>query len=802
MQILQQLLTVCAGLALLCLTACNTISPDAALTASEDGRTYILSADDGRRLKITAHGDAMIRLQSVKPGEKFTPDDRYEMVLTHDWDGALQLSEPTDTRYVFSTGKIDVKIDRETLRASFQAVGDDAPLLEEITPVQWSGTQISAHFAVDDTEHFTGLGHSFYGREASLDLRGQRVSRNYGGEQIEQAPLIVPFYMSSKGYGVFLNSTFPNEFSFGANGQYTFGIDGHGFGGQMDYFFIAGPSFPEMLDNYTQLTGRPRLPMKSMFGLQLSDKGHDHTTPTPSDEAWWRSTITAHRAAGFPLDHVVNDNRWRAAGGQRCVSKLAWDSERYPDPAAYGTWLEEEGLVITLDFNRCIAKYTEGWRPEFNLPTPGSVDFSDSAPDLTNPDFRKWFWSAFYENALDPSRDFPGDALWIDEFDEQGAAPLDQILHNGASSAEMRNYWFFLIAKSLVQEGWDQSGIQNRPFVWVRGMTAGAQRYATLWSGDIYPNYDDMQGQIRAMQLAGLSGFPFWGHDAGGFYDWDAGLGPDETLYQQWGMALGAFSPIWKPHGMGQSRWPLDRSEAAQETALRFSRLRYELMPYTYTMAHRAAETGTPIIRPMMFDAPQSDEAWARDLQFMWGDSLLIAPQTNASGTVDVWLPEGDWYEFNTLEGIMGNQTLTLDVSPETLPIYAKAGSIIPFRDYAQSTAFIDKSHLGLTVFRGQDGRFELIEDDDRTEAYRQGAVRRTEISYDDAEGRLLISADGDYAGAVAERRYTVQFVGGHDISSGTINGEPSTLTRQGTAVTLQIPAHSVDQVLEIMIGP
>ena len=119
-------------------------------------------------------------------------------------------------------------------------------------------------------------------------------------------------------------------------------------------------------------------------------------------------------------------------------------------------------------------------------------------------------------------------------------------LGNGHLWGEMKNYYPFLIAKSLVQEGWDkQLAPARRPFVWVRGMTAGAQRYATLWTGDIKPTNEDMRSQIIAMQLAGLSGFPFEGHDAGGFYDWDSKKGPDENLYKRWSMAMGCFSPFW-----------------------------------------------------------------------------------------------------------------------------------------------------------------------------------------------------------------------------------------------------------------
>lgn len=758
----------------------------------------MLIANDGRKMRITAYGSNMVRIQRVQPGQSFYADDHYEMVESHNWEGKLSLTMLENGQMQFSTAKVQVRVDPESFVSSFLQNGE--VILAELHPVTRQENLSTIEFIYDDSEHFSGLGHGYYGRESSLDLRGKVIERNYGKEQIEQAPLIVPFYLSSKGYGVFLNSMFSNRFNFGTEGRYQMSINDHGFGGQLDYFFIAGPKLTRVLDNYTQLTGRPRLPSKSMFGLQLSDKGHDHNSPTPSDEKWWKSKITEHRQAGFPLDHVVNDNRWRAAGGKRCESKIEWDKERYPDPKAYADWLSENGLVTTLDFNRCIGQFSEGWQTSFNLPQTGKIDFKQSAPDLTNPQFQDWFWQVFYDKSLNPDLDYPGDALWIDEFDEQGGAPKDMLLANGLSSAEMRNYWFFLIAKSLVGEGWDKSDIRKRPFVWVRGMTAGAQRWATLWSGDIYPNYQDMEGQIRAMQMAGLSGFPFWGHDAGGFFDWDKGLGPDEAMYQQWALAFGSFAPIWKPHGMGTSRWPLDRSQASQRVAKYYSELRYGLMPYLYSAAHQAASTGLPMARPMMLEHQNEKEAWLFDLQYYWGESMLVAPMTADEGNKKIWLPEGKWYRYASNQWIEGGQVLTEPVETGTLPIFVKQGAILPKRKFAHSTAFIDKQHLDIDVYVGKDGEFVLMEDDDITEQYRTHAqLRRTRMQLKQANRTFIIYASsGSFNGAPESRSYQLSFYGLEEPANIMLNGRPVKSSFKNKVLIVEIPAQSVNKSLEV----
>lgn len=744
-----------------------------AASHAASGRSVVITDASGTRLRITPYGRIAVRLQAVRAGEDFFADDRYEMVESHDHGGRFDVKATSSTLRLTQPGGLSLSVDLDTLAVSYADGG--ATLLREQGGVRWEaaeqGGRIVRSFEPDAGEHFTALGHGYFGRADSVDLKGQRLGRNYGRQQLDQAPLIVPFYLSSKGYGVFLNSSAQNFFDFGREGRYELGIDA----GRMDYFVIKGPQPADVLRHYIELTGKPRLPPKAMFGLALSDKGHDHDSPTPSDEAWWKQKVQAHRAAGLPLDHLVNDNRWRAGGGRRCESRMAWDRGRYPDPAEYARWLKANGLVMTLDINRCIAQFSKGWQPAFNIPQAPGVDFASSAPDLTNAAFRHWFWHIFFSQSLDPRLAYPGDALWIDEFDEMGAAPDAMPLADGRSFGEMRNYWFFLIAKALVQQGWDRAGLKQRPYVWVRGMTAGAQRYASLWSGDIKPSDEEMKQQVRGMQLAGLSGFPFWGHDAGGFYDWDAKRGPDAGLYERWAMGLGSFAPIWKPHGMGPSRWPLDRTAPEQAAAARFARVRYELMPYTYSAAREAASSGLPMARALLLAYPQEPEAWKRDLQYLWGPDLLVAPNTTPGQDTPVWLPPGLWYDWwRPAQPIISSAGGSVVTSPwtEALPVYVKAGALIVRQTPAPSTAFADAGRLRLDVYTGADGEATLLEDDGMTENYRRGQSLSTRIRYSDGSTRLQISgAQGRYRGAPRQRAWDVTLHGPALGSCYVVNG-------------------------------
>ncbi len=746
------------------------------------GRSIVISSVTGQRLRITPYGDHIVRIQAVRPNEEFFADDRYEMVESHSWSGDMKKQE-NEKMLFLSTGReegLTVEIHKNPLRISVVESEAGEMLFGDKNGIEWDGDTISVSLLSDPKEHFTGLGHGFYGREESIDLKGKLICRNYGTQHGQQAPLLVPFFLSNKGYGIFLNSTFPNRFNFNSDGNYQMSITGEG---QMDYFVIIGPEFRNILDRYTQLTGRARQLPRSAFGLALSDKGNDHTSSDPSDEQWWKKKITSHRLAGFPLDHIVNDNRWRAGGGQRCQSYFDWDTTRYPDPKEYAEWVRSNGLILTLDFNRCIASHSEGWDPSFNIPKSDSIDFNDSAPDFTRQEVRDWFWKLFWTKSLDPRLCYPGDALWIDEFDEMGKASPDMVLGNGRTWREMRNYWFFLIAKSLVQQGWDKKFEDaKRPFVWVRGMTAGGQRYATLWSGDIKPSYADMKTQVRSLQLAGLSGFPFWGHDAGGYNNWEENHGPDDTMYRQWSMAFGSFTPFWKPHGIGRSRWPLDRPEAIQRDAHIYSELRYRLMPYLYSNAHVASASGLAIARAMVIDHQNNEKAWTHDLQYMWGESMLVAPNCSDSDNVNVWLPEGKWFDFWNENIINGNKELSYRAPIGVLPLFVKSGSIIPMGNFALSTAFLSTECLTVHVYTGNDAKFRLVEDDGITERYRsKGEKRITDFSFLQNNSTLRISASsGTYTAAARQRNFTIEFHGIEQSVCVVANGKILNALRSG----------------------
>lgn len=716
------------------------------------GRSVVVTGATGESLRITPYGDYIVRVQVVKKGEAFYADDRYEIVERHDWDGKLEVVEG-DASLTLSTAAADgvsIALAKQPMRLAFSIKGQEGAVLSEGSGVAWSGNTVTESFTSVTDEHFAGLGHETHGHVKKLDRRGTNLKVKSGSE----GACVVPFYVSSRGYGVLLNTTFTHTITLAQSNVYSLAIDGEGYGGQMDFFFVAGPALTQVVDRYTQLTGRPRMPQRSLFGLQLSDK----SDPNNNGETWWKQMITEHRNAGFAFDHQVNDNAWRASNEATSGQMNSWfefRKDRYPDPAAYKKWCDENGVTVTLDLNRPGLSITPGWS-DSKYGMPGTT----ACPDFTNVDTRKWLWNLFFSKAFDPALKYPGDAVWLDEFDypEQTRS---MTLSSGKRWAEESINYHLDLQKACVKEGWDVGiGEAKRPYFWSRGITAGAQRWGSYWSGDIDGNWTDMADQVRAMQSAGLSGFPYFNHDAGGHLNVTV---TEDNLYRQWDMGFGSFTPIWKPHGPSHRRWPLQRNSACQGTAKTFITTRYQMIPYIYSYARIAQATGVPMARPMFFEDKDNATAWQKELQYMWGKEMLVAPNCSDGGnTVSVWLPKGDWYYFWDDKKYAGDKTESVSAAVGVVPAFVKAGAIIPMAPFAKSTFFIPKDNLLVHAYTGADGAFQLFEDDGVSEKYRtKNESRLTELRFSQQDLAVEIgAAKGTYSGAATSRSYQVVYHG------------------------------------------
>ncbi|WBB94856.1 alpha-xylosidase [Solwaraspora sp. WMMA2059] len=526
------------------------------------------------------------------------------------------------------------------------------------------GTVAAYHESFDapGDERFVGLGEKF----TRLDKRGQRALMwNFDafGSESDRSHKNVPLYLSDRGYGVLVDSGMPVEFDICSSTHSCVQIlvpDD-----LIDYYVIAGPTPAEILDRYDGLTGRPVLPPKWAFGTWISSGFFVDSQDKVLDRA------RRIRADGIPCDVLHLDCYWQADGAW---SDLAWDATNFPDPADMLATLAGQGFKVSLWMNPYIMTgspvFAQADAAGYFLRRPdGSTYIADvwhgSYPvcgivDFTNPAATEWFTGLL--------RDLLRQGAMVFKTDFAEGVPADAVAHNGMTGVELHNVYTLLFNDAVAAVTREVAG---HGMVWARSSFLGGQRHPAQWSGDVNATYPGMASTLRGGLSHGLSGVPFWSHDAGGFHGT-----PTPDLYVRWAQ-FGAFSPLVRFHGT-TSRLPWDFPDDAARDAVEAIRLRYRLMPYLYSAAVTAARTGAPMMRALLVDAPDDPAAWGAELEYRLGTDLLVAPMISPDGRRHVYLPAGDWVDHWTGRTHTGGRHLLVETPLDRIPLFVRHGALIP----------------------------------------------------------------------------------------------------------------------------
>jgi alpha-D-xyloside xylohydrolase len=555
-------------------------------------------------------------------------------------------------------------------------------------PVAWHES-----FVAGADERFAGFGEKF----TPLDKRGQRpLMWNFDpfGAESERSHKTVPLYYSSHGYGLLVDSGLPVEFDMCQSTHSCVQIlvpDE-----LLDYYVIAGPAPAQVLDRYNRLTSRPVLPPKWAFGTWFSSGFAADTQQQVLDRA------RRIRELGIPCDVLHLDCYWQVAGHW---SDLRWDSDHFPDPTAMLATLADQGFRVCLWTNPYLSHrspaFAEAAAAGYLLRrTDGSPYVADvwhgthessGIVDFTNPAAARWF--------ADLLRPLLRQGVSVFKTDFAEGVPVDAVAHNGMTGTELHNV-YSLLFNDLVSEVTHE--LAGHRMVWARSSYLGGQRHAAQWSGDVRSSYPAMASTLRGGLSHGLSGVPYWSHDAGGFHG-----PPTPDLYARWAQ-FGALSPLVRFHGT-TSRLPWDFPEPAQRAAIEALRLRYRLLPYLYSVAVTAARTGVPMMRALLFDAPDDPAAWAEQLAYRLGPDLLVAPMCSPEGTRTVYLPAGEsWVDWWSGRLHAGGWQLRVTAPPERIPLFVRYGALIPtapVRDRVDDGPFTD---LTLLSFGGEPARLVI----------------------------------------------------------------------------------------------
>jgi len=576
-------------------------------------------------------------------------------------------------------------------------------------------------------------------------------------------------------------------------------------GDGIDYYFMYGPELDQVIAGYRALTGQATLLPAWAYGFWQSKNKYN-----TQDEVV--KTVAEFRRRQIPLDTIVQD--WQYWPPDRWGDH-EFEASRYPDPDAMIKAIHDQHARFMISvwgkFYPTTANFKEMDAIGALYPTTAKDKTKDwlnreySFYDTFNAPARKLFWDqvnrALFRRGVD--------AWWMDATEPDLVQPSPPTLEStkrfidrtaiGTASRVMSAYP--LMNSKAVYDGQRGTAPDQRVFILTRSGFAGIQRYATVtWSGDITSTFQTLRKQITAGLGFSIAGTPYWTNDTGGYTmsrrlgqakDGDA-LDEWQELNARW-FQFSTFSPILRVHGTDRSREPWNigsEQSPVYQTLLTFDRLRYALFPYIYSVAGAVTQDGSTMMRPLVMDF--RTDAKARDIadQFMFGPAFLVNPVTEYKArTRSVYLPAGpDWYDFWTGKRSAGGQTITADAPFDRLPIFLRAGSIVPVGPEQQYTGETPNPPITLYVYAGANGRFSLYEDDGRSYGYERGEFARIPIEWNDASRTLTIGARaGSYPGMPASRTFTVVLVTAQSpVGYGATANNPITYTGASVSTRLR----------------
>jgi alpha-glucosidase len=717
-------------------------TPAGAVTAVTEGAAGLLIRLEHGICTVQAITSHMLRVRVVA-GDEMPPYFSYatlpEAVQSVSWHW-----QEDERQIRFETDAAAVIIAKSPFGVTFED-GSGQTLGAGTETLGWDqrGAYISQKFA--DDAWWYGLGERAF--HLALERRTYSLTtcdpESYGPDD-DPLYINIPFLLGvqqGRAFGLLLDRMSDGELTLRPDG----GVDYHILGDELRMDVIFGPEPAQVLARYAALTGHANLPPLWALGYHQSRWSYE-------TESIVREIAENFRRRRIPCDAIHFDIDYM--DGFRCFT---WDEKAFPDPAGLIADLHEAGFrtVGMIDpgiktdptYDVCadglkadaFCKLPDG--KLFHGPVwPGECYF----PDFTNPRVRKW-WGNWYKRLLDVGFD----GFWNDMneptiFGHATFPPLVQhdLEGRGAAHWQVHSAYGMQMARATF-EGLNALRPNLRNWVFTRSAYAGAQRYASSWTADNRSAWGDLQITPAMLMNLGLSGLAFTGSDVGGFEG-----APSPELFARW-ISMAAFNPFFRTHTTKDSPWqePWRYGEEVEAVSRKYIELRYQLLPYVYTIFWQHATQGMPMMRPMFFEDPADEAFLVIDDQWLFGDHLLAAPALEAGMVArDVLLPAGEWYDFWTDERLAGGQTVSRETPLDMVPLFVRAGAALPMIEVQQFTG--EKPHASPTVhlYPGS-GLSWWYEDDGETLDYRRGAYRLTRFEMrEEADGIILErSVQGDF---------------------------------------------------------
>ncbi len=746
----------------------STIKP--VQTIQQDERHVIFKCGESC-LKISVLAPNLIRVRMTPTGE-FLPRRSWAVTQADEtWDNVtFEVQEHTDTVEI-ATEQLRIVVDRNSSGIQcFDLAGN--PFAVDAEPaIGWRSGMIATWKRIEADEHFYGFGE----RTGLLDQRSQ-VRTNWTVDAFDYDVLTdnlyqaIPFYMALRpgtGYGIFFNTTFWSQFDIGAQQPGILQMQTQS--QEMDYYIIYGPSPAKILSTYTQLTGKMPLPPRWSLGYQQCRWSYESQDIV-------RELALLFRDRHIPCDVIYLDIDYMQ--GYRVFT---WNNKRFSHPQHLLNDLKQNGFKVVTIIDPGVKYepeadyevFDEGLKNDYFVrKTDGQLFhgyvWPEKAvfPDFQRPEVRDW-WGSLQKSLTNVGvagiwNDMNEPAIEDQPFGEDGTKisfPLDSVQgpsDEPATHKEVHNLYGLTMAQASSQ-GLEKLRPSERSFVLTRSGYAGIQRWSAVWTGDNQSLWEHLEMSIPMLCNLGLSGVAFVGADIGGF----AGNATAE-LFARW-MQVGMLYPLMRSHSALSTAQhePWVFGNRVEKICRDYIELRYRLLPYIYTLFWEAASTGSPILRPLLYHFPNDLQTFTISDQVMLGPSLLAAPIYRPGiEHRAVYLPEGRWYDWWSGEVFDGPKHILAYAPLEKMPLYVRAGSIIPMAPVMQYVDERPLDQLTLKIWPGQ-GEWTFYEDDGHTFEYKTGVSSTTTYRVRQEDQQIIVeiaAREGSFSPAV--REILVELVG------------------------------------------
>lgn len=701
--------------------------------------------------QITVFRDDIIRIQVSR--EDFFSTNPYSVVM-----------EPQETHYIIEenedflllkTQKIKVHIQLYPFSLTYLTLDDRIINKDDAAfAVSWLGTEVTNYKSVQPNEKFIGLGE----KTGGLNRAGSAYTNwntDYFAYGVNDDPLYmsIPFYIgvqNNLSYGIFFDNTHKTTFNFGASTNRFIYFSAED--GDLDYYFMYDESISQIISAYTDLTGKMEMPPMWSLGFQQCRYSY-----YPESEVL--TLAQTFRDKKMPADVIYLDIHHMEK-----YKVFTFDGEKFPNPKAMITKLKERGfkVVVIMDpgvkTEKGYLPFDEGLEKDLFVKYPDGEVYEGQVwpgwcafPDYTKPETRKW-WAEkmeFYKEA-------GVDGYWTDMNEPaswgQHTPNLIDFSYEGedVSHRKARNIYGMQMARSA-NEGSRLQRPGERPFILTRSGFSGIQRFAAAWTGDNVATEDHMLAGVRLVNSLGLSGVSFAGYDVGGF----AGEA-SKSLFARW-MSIATFSPFYRAHSMINSNdaEPWSFGEEVEEISRNYMKLRYKLLPTIYSSFYKSTFDGLPLSKSLAIDHPHDENIYESSFQneYIFCDSLLIAPVESTKEITKVYLPAGDWYYLYNSQFHHGSQVIYQDCPTSYLPVFVKAGSILALQSEIYHTGEVHDGALRIHLYKGKGQSTYLhYEDDGKSFNYKNGISFSRNIHWDSDNMTLRFEeGQGEYSSSFSK---------------------------------------------------